>query len=317
MRSELEKIDEILNKQEPMEMTVDEQEQFDGATNCHTCSEEYDDDDVIACRHHDHVTGKYLAAVRQVCNLQLEPSKLKTNWNNKFLWNQFFVPVICHNMKGYDSHHILKHLSPIFKENPDEFAEIHEIDVIASNTEKYIGFQMGALRFLNSLQFLNASLNTIVSNLTKYGLDNLHHTKRHFNDEKLQLVFRKKNFLYYWFDGEAKMTKTGLPPREDFLSNSTEEGAYGEDYLHAKTVWDEFEMTFFEKYHDFYLMTDVLLLADVVQQVRGLAEREYDLDPLHYYTARGFSWDAMLKLTTTLRYGEVTTRHLDVILDSD
>ena len=39
-------------------------------------------------------------------------------------------------MKGYDSHHILKHLSPIFEENPDEFAEIHEIDVIASNTEK-------------------------------------------------------------------------------------------------------------------------------------------------------------------------------------
>ena len=76
-------------------------------------------------------------------------------------------------------------------------------------------------------------------------------------------------------------------------------------------------MTTFKEYHDLYLMTDVLLLADVVQQFRGLAKREYDLDPLHYYTAPGFSWDAMLKLTTTSRYGEVTTRHLDLLLNSD
>ena len=144
--------------------------------------------------------------------------------NNKFFGNQFFVPVICHNMKGYDSHHILKHLSPIFEENPDEFAEIHEIDVIASNTEKCIGFQMGALRFLDSLQFLNASLNTLVSKLTKDGLDNLRHTKRHFKDVELHLVSRKGIFPYSWFDGEAKMSETKLPPRNDFFCNLTEEG---------------------------------------------------------------------------------------------
>ena len=315
MRSELEKIDDILDKQEPMELTVDEQEQFDDATNCHTCGEEFDDDDVIACRHHNHVTGKYLAAVCQICNLQLKPSKLKNKMNNKFFGNQFFVSVICHNMKGYDSHHILKHLSPIFEENPDEFAEIHEIDVIASNTEKYIGFQMGALRFLDSLQFLNASLNTLVSNLSKDGLDNLHHTKRHFKDEELHLVSRKGIFPYSWFDDEAKMTETGLPPREDFFSNLTEEGVSEEDYSHAKTVWEKFGMTTFKEYHDLYSMTDVLLLADVVQQFRGLAKREYDLDPLHYYTAPGFSWDSMLKLTTTC--GQGTTSHLDLLLDSD
>ena len=215
MRSELEKIDEILEKQEPMELTADEQDEFDDATNCHTCGDEFDDD-AIACRHHDHVTGKYLAAVCQICNLQLKPSKLRNKMNNKFSGNQFFVPVICHNMRGYDSHHILKHLCPIFEENPDEFAEIYEIDEIASNTEKYIGFQMGALRFLDSLQFLNASSNTLVSNLTKDGLDNLRHTKRHFKDEELHLLSRKGIFPYSWFDDEAKMIETGLPLRGDF-----------------------------------------------------------------------------------------------------
>ena len=118
MRSELEKIEKILNKQEPIELTVDEQDQFDDATNCHTCGDEFDDD-VIACRHHDHVTGNYLAAVCPNCNLQLKPSKLRNEMNNKFFGNQFFVPVICHNMEGYDSHHILKHLILFFEENPE------------------------------------------------------------------------------------------------------------------------------------------------------------------------------------------------------
>ena len=44
---------------------------------------------------------------------------------------------------------------------------------MASNTKKYIGFQIGALRFLDFLQFFNVSLNTLVSNLTKDGIDNL------------------------------------------------------------------------------------------------------------------------------------------------
>ena len=139
-------------------------------------------------------------------------------------------------MKKYDSHHILKHLTPIFEENLEEFAEIHEIDVIASNTEKYIGFQMRALKFLDSLQFLNAGSNTLVSNLTKNRLDLLRHTKRHFEDDKLPLVSRKGIFLYSWFDGETRMDETRLPPRDDFFSNLTEEGVSEEDYSHAQTV---------------------------------------------------------------------------------
>ena len=94
MRSELEKIDKRLDKQEPMELTADEQDKFDDATTCHTCGDEFDDD-VIACKPHDHVTGKYLAAVCLNCNLKLKPSKLRNKMKNKFFGNQFFVLVIC------------------------------------------------------------------------------------------------------------------------------------------------------------------------------------------------------------------------------
>ena len=50
-------------------------------------------------------------------------------------------------------------------------------------------------------------------------------------------------------------------------------------------------------YHDLYLKTDILLLADVFQNFRKLCLDYYDLDPLHYITTPGLSWDAMLKYT--------------------
>ena len=313
MHYELEKIDKILEIQLPMTIDPETQAKFKQAKTCYTCSVKFDKNQNIACRHHDHITSEYLAAVCRNCNLQLKPSKLRNNMNKKFFGNQFFIPVICHNMKNYDADHILKHLTPIFKDNPEKFANVKDIDVIANNMDRYIGFQMGALRFLDSLQFLNASLETLVSNLTKDGLDKLVYTKRHFDQEQIPFVSRKGIFPYSWFDGEQRMTETQLPPQSDFYSNLTEEGVSDSDYLHAQNVWNQFQMTSFKQYHDLYLQTDVLLLSDVFEQFRSFAKNTYDLDPLHYYTLPGFSWEAMLKMTTTCG----NTDHLDLITEPE
>ena len=50
-------------------------------------------------------------------------------------------------------------------------------------------------------------------------------------------------------------------------------------------------------YHDFYLKTDVLLLADVFQKFIKTCLEYYGLDPCHYFSSPGLSWDAMLKKT--------------------
>jgi len=53
----------------------------------------------------------------------------------------------------------------------------------------------------------------------------------------------------------------------------------------------------FREYHDSYLKTDVLLLADVFENFRDICMNNYDLDPGWYYTASGLAWDACLKKT--------------------
>ena len=51
------------------------------------------------------------------------------------------------------------------------------------------------------------------------------------------------------------------------------------------------------EYHDLYLKSDVLLLADVFENFRETCFQYYKLDPAHYYSAPGLSWNACLKMT--------------------
>ena len=197
-------------------------------------------------------------------------------------------------MRNYDGHLILKNFVPFLDE-----AELADIQVIAQNTEKYISFQIGPLRFIDSFQFLSTSLDSLVSNLTKNGTDALVHTRRDCNDdpEQLRLISRKGVFPYEWFDSRDKMSDTKLPPIEDFYSHLSEEGVSDREYAHAQAVWSHFGMKTFKDYHDLYLKTDVLLLADVFESFRAMAKANYHLDVLHYYGAPGFAWDAMLRMT--------------------
>jgi len=56
-------------------------------------------------------------------------------------------------------------------------------------------------------------------------------------------------------------------------------------------------MSKLQDYHDFYLMTDVFLLADVFEDFRQTGLKYYNLDPARYWTLPGYSWDCMLKFT--------------------
>jgi len=139
------------------------------------CHKEFTSDN-YKVRHHCHVTGKFIDACCNKCNLQL---KLKG----------VFIPVIAHNMKRYDAHHIVENLRRKHVENDAGF---EEVTVIPTNTEQFISFSTGKLRFLDSCQFLADSFDKLVETLYKSGGDKFPHTAKHIGanwDDKM--IFEK------------------------------------------------------------------------------------------------------------------------------
>ena len=61
------------------------------------------------------------------------------------------------------------------------------------------------------------------------------------------------------------------------------------DYTHAKRVCKDFEITNLGKYHDLYIQSDALLLADVLENFRNKCLEIYDLDPAKYFSAPGLA----------------------------
>ena len=289
MRKESEEISAIIESaNEPMlPLTDEERQQHDAAVTCFTCNGQFTVKNP-KCHHHCHVTGRYLSPTCQSCNLQLKfkPAK-RDSWKVK---NQQFIPVICHNTKSYDGHLILKYLK-------NEFIK-SGVTAIASTMEKFISFQIDSLRFIDSCQYLPASLDSLAANLKKDGVEKFEHTKRHFSKEvEFELVCQKGCFPYEHFTSLDKFKASQLPEKSAFYSKLTDEGITDEEYQRANVVWTTFGCRNFKDYHDLYLKTDVLLLADVFENFRKFSLCNYSIDPLFYYSAPGLSWSACLRLT--------------------
>ena len=119
---------------------------------------------------------------------------------------------------------------------------------------------------------------------------------------------KKGVYPYDYTDSFSKFNDTQLPNREAFYSLLTNENISEDDYQHAKDVWNTLNIKNMGEYHDLYLKSDILLLADDFENFRKTCLTYYRLDPLHYVTSPGLAWDAMLKMTKI---------NLDLITDID
>ena len=88
-----------------------------------------------------------------------------------------------------------------------------------------------------------------------------------------------------------------LPDKKHFYKSLKNKHIIERDYLHAVRIWNKFEMKNIGDYHDLYLKTDVLLLADVFENFINRSLEFYKLDPFYYFSFPGLSWEAMLKMT--------------------
>ena len=195
-----------------------DRERYKAATQCWICEGEFDDipDEKGYKKNkkvweHCHFTGRFRGAAHHLCNLKYcKPD---------------FIPVIFHNLSGYDSHLFIKNLG--FTEG--------DIDCIPNNEEKYISFtriitvgiypkkaideegytyyeqvpKKHKIRFIDSFKFMSTSLNSLVSNLPEDGFDNL---EKYYTGEKLTLLKRKGVYPYeYMVSLERLMENHSIP----------------------------------------------------------------------------------------------------------
>ena len=177
LKTESDEITSILSKVIPMALSPEEEKTFSKTEKCYLCGEFLGADRV---RDHDHLTGKFRGAAHNECNLKLQYR------GNKHGTQSFYIPIVFHNLKGYDGHFILKG----FKKNI--FGK-GNINCIPNNTERYLSFSIDNLRFIDSLQFMNASLDKLSSNLS---LNEFVHTRRHSPSDTVHLLLRKGVFPY-------------------------------------------------------------------------------------------------------------------------
>jgi len=108
---------------------------------------------------------------------------------------------------------------------------------------------------------------------------------------------KKGVYPYDYMDSFEKFNETKLPTKEAFYSILNDQHISDDDYEHAKKVWRGFQLKNMGEYHDLFLISDNLLLVDVFENFRKTCLEYYKLDPAHYFTSSGLSWDAMLKMT--------------------
>jgi hypothetical protein len=166
---------------------------------------------------------------------------------------------------------------------------------IPSNYEKYLSFNISQLQFIDTFQFLPASLETLVENLKRDGPTKFKRLETVFKEEaERNLLLRKGVYPYSYMSNEARYAETQLPEKDAFFNDLREEAISEKDYEHAQNVWQTFNIKNMGEYTDLYVLSDVLLLADVFEAFRESVHHNFQLDVCHYFSAPGVSFDSML-----------------------
>ena len=152
---------------------------------------------------------------------------------------------------------------------------------------------------------MNSSLDKLIKNLSD---EDFKYLVEEFGSENLELLKQKGAYPYKYVNSFERFNEEKLPARKYFYSSTKDEkiGDDGKvsdghisakDYLTYEKTWDKSEMKNMGDYHGHYFKKDVLLLADVYEKFIDTCLKYYGLDPCHYFSSPGLSWDAMLKMT--------------------
>ena len=300
---------------------------------CYICKMEFNNNDKKQqkVRDHCHCTGKYRGAAHNICNLRYKvPKEIPVVFHNGSTYDYHFiikelvkefdgnfeclgentekyitfsVPLkkkiknkdieITYKIKFIDSY---RFMSSSLSKLVDKLSEgIHNnkcvdcnscLDYIKITNEKLL------LKWFNCNAYYRKKIN-------KDLIKKLKNTYSFCNNDinKFVSLLRKGVYPYEYVDNWERFSEISLPSKEDFYSNLNMEDINDIGYRHANNVFKRFELENLGQYHDLYVQSDTLLLADVFENFRDICIKEYELDPAHFLSLPGLAFQACLKKT--------------------
>ena len=268
-----------------LEMKPDDYAHFLKQDACQLCGSKFDGFKQ-PYRDHDHCNGKYRMALCNRCNLTYASEK--------------DIKIVCmaHYSSHYDQHLFIKEMvarSRKAKRNPPR--------VLPQNSEHYKAIFDGMFIFLDSCEFLQSSLDTVVESVKLSKRSTQTELVSSFplllqyvggNKEKYNQLSKKGVLCYEYIDGMEKLREKELPSRSKFYDHLKQKEISREEYARAKTVWKTMKCQCLEDYLRVYLMCDVLLLADCFENFRKVCFKNFSLDPARFLSLPHMAWHALL-----------------------
>ena len=271
-----------------MILTTEQQKDFESSTHCPKCKSKFDEEDHKKVRDHCHITGKFRSALCHKCNSKLYQTRRT-------------LPVIFHNFKCYDAHQIIKHGLDKFKhwklrivpQTKEKYMQLTaKIPVDMTKQGKTVYF---SVVFLDSYQFMSSSLAKLVNNLDSLPFTEV--LQRDYPNLTNDTLKRKGVFPYTYFDSLSRLQESSLPTRTAFKNDLSGAECAEDDYRFAQRAWQEFDCQTFSDYLMAYLKLDVVLLACVFEKFRQKTLEEDGLDPVHFVSLPGLSFESAFKMT--------------------
>ena len=327
---------QIINyeKKKMIPLTTEEETYHNKQKICYICKNEFNNNDKknYKVRDHCHYTGKYRGAAHNICNLRYKvPKEIPIVFHNGSIYDYnfiikelvkefegnfeflgentekyitFSVPIkkkienkdleITYKIKFIDSY---RFMSSSLSKLVDNLSEgIHNNKCLDCNScLDYVRIAKNEKLLLKCFNFNNYYKKKFNKELIK----KLKNTYSFCNNDlnKFILLLRKGVDPYEYMDTWERFNETSLPSKESFYSNLNMENIEDIDYRHGNNVFDKFKLNNLGDYHDLYVQSDTLLLADVFKNFRDMFLKEYELDSTNFLSLPGLAWQACLKKT--------------------
>ena len=309
-------------------LTKEEEDDYNKENICYICKKEFNNDKV---RDHCHFTGKYRGAAHNTCNLRYKiPKNIPVIFHNGSTYDYHFIikELACEfdgnfECLGENTEKYITFSVPIKKRIENKNMDItYKIKLIDSFRFMYTSLSKLVDNLTDNIHndkcdkcksnlcFVNAVNETLIfkcidcekeyeKEFNKELLERFSNTYESCDNDlnKFLILLRKGVYPYEYMDGWNKFNEKALPGKESFYSSLTLENISEVDYTHANNVFKKFNINNLGEYHDLYVRSDTLLLADIFENFRQSCLKNYELDPAHFVSLPGLAWQACLKKT--------------------